>query len=113
MQLLRMTLWRKSALLTLAAAATLFVTGCADRVYVAGPPPGPPPLVEQADHDGFRIGFDNGTRDAGRGFGYHPRSDRAYHDTPGYDPRFGPFRPYQNNFRNAYLRGYNQAFNRR
>jgi hypothetical protein len=97
----------------LLSAAVLFSTGCAQRTYYAAPPPPPPgpsPLVESAEHNGFRAGMDNGARDAYNGFGYHPKRDRSFHDTPGYDPRFGPYGPYQSYFRNAYLRGYDKGF---
>jgi hypothetical protein len=69
-----------------------------------------PPLAQEAGHNGFRMGMDAGVRDAYNGFGYHPKRDRAFHDTPGYDPRLGPYGPYQNYFRDAYLRGYQQGF---
>jgi hypothetical protein len=108
--------WLRAAAIALAASAALFTAGCAERTYVAvppPPPPGPSPLVEQAEHNGFRIGMEDGSRDLANGFGYHPRRDRAFHETPGYDPRFGPLGAYQGYFRNAYMRGYNQAFNRR
>jgi hypothetical protein len=104
----------------LLSAAMLFTTGCTQqRAYYAPaplPPPSPgsvPPLVEQAEHNGFRTGVDDGARDAYNGFGYHPKHDRNFHETPGYDPRFGPFGPYQNYFRGAYLRGYDKGFYRR
>ena len=32
---------------------------------------------------------------------------------PGYDPALGPFGPYRDAFRSAYVRGYDQAFYRR
>ncbi|MBS1799453.1 MAG: hypothetical protein JSS95_06460 [Acidobacteria bacterium] len=72
-----------------------------------------PPLVQQAESNGFRIGMDDGARDAYNGFGYRANHDRAFHETPGYDPRFGPFGAYQSYFRNAYLRGYDRGFYRR
>lgn len=99
----------------------LFLAGCAHRTYYAyAPPPPPPPpyhavppLIERANHEGFRIGLADGARDADHGFGYQPRRDRAFHDTPGYDPALGPYEPYRDAFRNAYLRGYDQGFHRR
>ncbi|NYF80581.1 hypothetical protein [Granulicella arctica] len=101
-------------MLPLAAAAVLLTAGCAERTYVAAPPPpppqGPPPLVEQADHNGFQAGSADGARDSYNGVGYHPKSDRKFHDAPGYDPRFGPFEAYRDYFRNAYLRGYYRGF---
>ena len=106
-------------ILPLAAAATLLTAGCAERTYVAGPPPPPPPpyqgvpaLVEQAEHNGFRSGMDDGARDSTNGFGYHPKRDGKFRDTPGYYPQLGPFGPYQSYFRNAYLRGYYKGFYR-
>jgi hypothetical protein len=101
--------------LPLIAAACLLTTGCAPRTY-AGPPPPPPPyggpsaLIQSAEHQGFRAGVDDGARDAYNGRGYHPKRTRSFHDTPGYNPSFGPYGPYRNHFRNAYLRGYNQGF---
>jgi len=105
----------------LLAVPLLFAAGCAQRTtYAYAPPPPPPPppysappLIERATHEGFRIGSENGARDAYRGFGYQPRHDRAFHDTPGYDPAFGPYGPYRDAFRDAYLRGYDQGFRRR
>jgi len=99
------------------SAAILFSSGCAQRTYYAAPPPPPPtqapPLVGEAEHNGFRAGVDDGARDAVNGFGYHPKHDRNFHDTPGYDPRLGPYGPYQSYFRSAYLRGYDKGFYRR
>jgi hypothetical protein len=92
------------------------VSGCAEHPYYAPAPPqfqSAPPLVEEAEHNGFRMGVDNGARDAYNGFGYHPKHDRSFHDTPGYDPRFGPYSAYQSYFRGAYLRGYDKGFYRR
>lgn len=97
--------------------ACLLTLGCAERVY-APPPPPPPPyngntLLLEADHRGFRRGFDDGARDAVNGTGYHPRRDRSYAETPGYDPGLGPYPPYRDTFRNVYLRGYYDGFNHR
>jgi hypothetical protein len=98
------------------AAACLLITGCAAHVY-APPPPSPPyganPLLVEADHRGTRAGFDDGARDAANATGYHPRADRKYAETPGYDSALGPYPPYRDAFRNAYLRGYYNAFNHR
>ncbi len=102
----------------LLAAPVLFVAGCAQqRPYAYAPAPPPPPyavspLIERATHEGFRIGATNGARDSYRGYGYQPRRDRAFHDAPGYDPGLGPYGPYRDAFRNAYLRGYDQGFRR-
>ncbi|RSL19305.1 hypothetical protein EDE15_4967 [Edaphobacter aggregans] len=102
--------------LPLITAATLFAAGCASHpyYYAQGPPPPPyasvPPLIARADHEGFRAGAEDGARDAYNGFGHQPRRDRKYHDTPGYDPALGPFGPYRDAFRSAYLRGYDQSF---
>ncbi len=97
------------------AAACLFPAGCATHIYGPPPPPyvGPSPLVQEADRHGFRAGAEDGARDAAYGTGYHPRRDRKYADTPGYDPAFGPFPVYRDYFRTAYLRGYDSAFNHR
>jgi hypothetical protein len=96
-----------------AVACLVVTTGCAARIYAPPPPPGAyaSPLVQEADHRGMRAGYDDGARDAANRFGYHPRRDRKYADTPGYDPAFGPFKPYRDTFRNAYLRGYYNGFN--
>jgi len=103
----------------LVAAACLLMVGCASHpYYYASPPPPPPynsapPLIARADHEGFRSGSEDGARDAYNGFGHHPERDRKFHDAPGYDPALGPFGPYRDAFRSAYVRGYNQAFYRR
>lgn len=106
----------------LLAIPLLFMAGCSSpRPYAYAPPPPPPPpppynsvppLVERANREGFKIGVDDGMRDAYRGFGYQPRRSRAFHDTPGYDPALGPYDPYRDAFRNAYLRGYDRGFYR-
>jgi hypothetical protein len=70
-------------------------------------------LIAEADRRGYRAGFDDGARDLNNGFGYHPRRDRKYGETPGYEPGMGPYPPYRDAFRNAYLRGYAEAFHRR
>ncbi|QNI38312.1 hypothetical protein [Edaphobacter albus] len=103
------------------ALPLILLVGCSSpRPYAYAPPPPPPPpynsvppLIDRANHEGFRIGVDAGTRDAYRGFSYQPRRDRAFHDTPGYDPALGPYGPYRDAFRNAYLRGYDRGFYRR
>jgi len=99
--------------LSLAAAACLIPVGCATHAYAPPPPYYAPPIVQEADRRGFRAGQDDGARDAANRFGYHPRTDRKYADTPGYDPGMGPFPAYRNAFRNAYLRGYDAGFYRR
>jgi hypothetical protein len=106
------------AALPLLAAATLFSAGCAQHPYYAvAPPPAAyqsvPPLIERADHEGFRAGSEDGARDLYNGFGHHPQHDRKFHDTPGYDPALGPYGPYRDAFRRSYLRGYDQSFYRR
>jgi hypothetical protein len=108
-----------SLLPTMFAALLLPIAGCAarTRVAVAPPPPPPPgyseqapPMLKVADHNGFQAGVDAGSRDAMSGRSYHPKHDRAFHDTPGYDPTLGPITIYRSAFRNAYLRGYDQGF---
>ena len=114
-----MNLFRPARLaLPLIAAVCLLTAGCASRTYVVGPPPPPPyggpsALVQSAEHQGFRAGLDDGSRDAYDHRGYHPKRSRAFHDAPGYNPSFGPYGPYRSYFRNAYLRGYDQGFHRR
>ena len=71
-----------------------------------------PPLVQLADRNGFRAGFDDGNRDLYYRAGYDPRRNPAYRDAPGYDYHLGPIPPYVDAFRIAYLRGYDKAFYR-
>jgi hypothetical protein len=105
--------------LPLVIAVCLFTAGCAPHpyYYAPGPPPPPynsaPPLIARADHEGFRAGSEDGARDVYNGFGHHPERDRKFRDAPGYDPALGPFGPYRDAFRHAYVRGYDQAFYRR
>lgn len=111
-----MNLFRPTRLaLPLIAAVCLLTAGCASHNYAGPPPPynAAPPLIQSAEHDGFRAGVDDGSRDAYNRTGYHPKRDRSFHDTPGYNPSFGPYGPYRSHFRSAYLRGYNQGFYRR
>jgi hypothetical protein len=90
------------------------MTGCTQHYYAPPPPLGfVSPLVERADQIGFRDGRDDGARDAYNGTGYHPQQDRKFHNTPGYDPSLGPYAPYRDSFRGAYLRGYDQGYSRR
>ncbi len=109
---------RSHSLQLLFTCFALGLSGCSHRTYYAPPPPPPPqayreapPLIERAKHIGYRTGLDQGARDAYQGE-YHPREDRAFRETPGYDPRLGPFPPYRDAFRSAYLRGYDQSFHR-
>ncbi|MEO6816547.1 MAG: hypothetical protein ABI177_07580 [Edaphobacter sp.] len=102
--------------LPLIAAACLLTAGCARRPYGPPPPPpyrGPSALIQSAEQQGFRGGANDGSRDAYNHMGFHPKRNRIFHDTPGYNPSFGPFGPYRSHFRDAYLRGYSQGFNRR
>jgi hypothetical protein len=101
--------------LSLAAGACLLAAGCSHNTYYPPPPPNAyvNPLIQQADDRGFHAGLNDGARDAANGSGYHPRRDRKYAETPGYDPSFGPYPPYRDAFRNAYLRGYSNGFNHR
>jgi len=91
--------------------------GCSHTNYYPPPPPPPaaqvPAVVQLADRNGFLTGRTDGARDATSGFAFAPRRTRAYHDTPGYDPALGPFSVYRNAFRDAYVRGYGQGYNRR
>jgi len=104
----------------LISTAVLLATGCAsDQGYAAAPPPPPPPiyrerppLVDVAQHQGYRAGVDDGARDAYYGRGSRPERDRNFRDTPGYDPRLGPYEPYRDTFRRAYVRGYASGFRR-
>ena len=108
----------KLALTFAGTSAILLSTGCASHRYYAPPPPPPPayaqrpPLIQLADQNGFRTGESNGARDAYEGRGYRPQADRAFHETPGYDPNLGPFQPYRRAFRDAYVRGYDNGFHR-
>lgn len=110
---------RLKLLLPIAATAAVLLAGCAQQpvYYAPGPPPppvqGPPPLIQLADQNGFRSGFDDGLRDLNQGLGYAPQRDRRFRAAPGYDPNLGPRGPYVEHFRNAYLRGYDKAFYRR
>jgi hypothetical protein len=103
----------------LLAVPLILLAGCSSHHYYAyAPQPvyaynSAPPLLEQARHEGFRIGSDIGARDSYRGYGYQPKHDRAYHDTPGYDPALGPYGPYRDAFRQAYLSGYDRGYYRR
>ena len=97
------------------AACLLVTAGCAQRVY--GPPPqaafAPSTLISEADHRGFHAGVEDGSHDAVTRSGYHPRQDRRYAETPGYNESLGPYDSYRNAFRNAYLRGYADGFRSR
>jgi len=99
-------------ILIAASSLALFAgMGCAHNYGPPPPPPGPP-LIQEADHNGFEMGRADGAAAVDHGFAYAPRRTPAYRDTPGYDPRFGPFGPYQNAYRNAYLRGYDRGYHR-
>lgn len=104
--------------LLLFTAALLLLSGCSQqRYYAVAPPPPPgygevPPLVRLAESNGYRLGVDDGARDA-YGSGYHPHEDRAFYETPGYDPLLGPLPPYRDAFRGAYMRGYDRSFRHR
>lgn len=97
--------------------ALLPLFGCSgNHYYAAAPPPPPyaqvPPAVEVGRRNGFETGRADGARDVGSGFAYAPRRTRGFHDTPGYDPRLGPFDAYRNAFRDGYLRGYDRGYHR-
>lgn len=99
----------------------VLTVGCGHPTYYANTPPPPPPpewhgpgpLVEMAETNGHRGGFEDGRRDLIQGRAYAPTRDAKYRRTPGYDPAVGPFGAYQQYYRNAYLRGYYDGFNRR
>lgn len=106
--------------LLLAFSAALLLSGCSsNRYYAAAPPPPPygyriaPQQIDIAEHQGFRAGADDGARDAYAGKKYRPEHDRKFHDTPGYDPRLGPYGAYRDSFRNGYVHGYDNGFRRR
>ena len=109
---------KQGLILAAASFAMLSGFGCANRYASAPPPPPPsgpvynqvPPNIQLADQNGFRDGERDGARDAYEGRPYRARSTRAYFDTPGFDGNLGPFPPYQNSFRLAYLRGYDKGF---
>ena len=113
-----MNLKRTTMLATL-GLALMATVGCSHSYYPpAGPPPPPPPaqpgpLFQLADRNGYQTGRADGAREAYAGYPFAPRRTRAYHETPGYDANLGPFHPYQNAFRNAYLRGYQDGYYRR
>lgn len=110
--------FRSTLVLALTGAAALAATGCASHryYYAPAPPPPPsaygqrPPLIDLADHNGFFAGSRDGSRDFYSGHSYRPQHDREFRDTPGYDPNLGPFEPYRQAFRDAYLRGYSSGF---
>ena len=112
---------RLTVLIPLLASTAVLLAGCSHPVYYAPPPPPPPPpgyaaappLIQAAEQNGFRAGLDDGARDISYGRGYRPQADRKFKAAPGYDPAFGPRRPYVDAFRNAYLRGYEKGFYRR
>ncbi len=101
----------------LASTLALAAFGCSHPYYAPAPPPPPglgqPPLVSLAERNGFVTGRTDGARDAYNGFPFGARRTRAYHDTPGYDGQLGPFGVYRNAFRDAYLRGYTDGYQRR
>lgn len=107
----------KKLLLVPAAALLFSLAGCADHVYQVDhpfPPPtlGPSALLQLADGNGYRAGFEDGRRDAYYNTTYRARRNPIYAQAPGYDDRLGPPEPYVNGFRLAYLRGYDQGFHR-
>jgi hypothetical protein len=113
-----MTTSRRIATLALAAAGLAGIAGCSShpRYYAVAPPPppvyGPSPIVQLADSNGYREGRTDGERDLFNHFGYRPQWDRRYANTPGYDPHLGPFNVYRNQYRIAYLHGYDVGFRR-
>lgn len=104
--------------LLVAASAVVLLgsVGCRE-VYVGGavPPPPPgvqgvPPNVQLADRNGFETGRADGERAAAYRAPADPRRMRAYAETPGYDRHLGPFDVYQNEYRLAYLRGFDKGY---
>jgi hypothetical protein len=107
---------RGFALVAVSSLALFGALGC-HEVYVAQAPPPPPtvqvpPIVQLADHNGFETGRGDGERAAVNGWPPEPRRSRAYAETPGYDRHLGPFDVYQNEFRLAYLRGFDKGYRR-
>jgi len=105
---------RQIVLLSTASVLLASGLGCAHHYY-APPPPAAPAYtpsanVQLAERNGYQLGRTDGGRDAYNGYPFSARRTRAYHDTPGYDPSLGPLGQYQNTFRNAYLRGYDNGF---
>jgi hypothetical protein len=107
----------------IALGASILI-GCSHPAYYppAPPPPPPaplvysnqvPPLIQIADRNGFQAGYLDGSSDAYYHAAHKPRQHRAFKEVPGYDPRLGPFPPYVDAFRTAYLRGYDKGFFRR
>ena len=97
--------------------AAFALAGCNNEHASAPLPPPPPsyagqvpPIVQLAQRNGYRAGFDDGGRDAYYNAGYTPRRDEKYRDSPGYDYRLGPIPVYVDAYRNAYLRGYDKGF---
>jgi hypothetical protein len=106
-----------TAILLLACVALL--GGCASHpaYYTAPPPvayaPGPPPVIQVGQQNGFADGVRIGERDRVGGRGYRPASGERFANTPGYSPTLGgPFRQYQSAYRDAYKRGYRQGYAR-
>jgi hypothetical protein len=99
-------------MLVITTATCLLVAGCAARSYPTPPVAAfaPAPLEQDADRHGFKTGKEDGTRDAAYGIGYHPKRDRNYIETVGYDPLSGSYELYRDFFRSAYLRGYETGF---
>jgi hypothetical protein len=100
------------------ALGAVMMTGCSHPDYYPPPPPPAPlvysnqvpPLVQIADRNGFQAGYNDGSRDAYYHAAHRPRRQRAFKDAPGYDPQLGPFPPYVDAFRAAYLRGYDKGY---
>jgi len=104
-------------LLAPATLALSLLAGCSHPTYYAPPPvayaPEIPPLVQLADSNGSRAGYDDGSRDAYYHANYAPRRTHAFRDAPGYDYRLGPIQPYVDAFRASYLRAYDRGYYRR
>ncbi len=101
-------------------AGLAFTAGCGHPQYAYAPPPPPPAewngpraLIDLAEANGHRDGFDDGRRDAAQGRRYAPQHDGKFRGTPGYDPSVGPFGAYQQYYRNAYTRAYYRGFSGR
>jgi hypothetical protein len=108
---------RVAGVLLVAAGAVL--SGCAahPQYIVAGPLPpaidARQPLVETAEHNGYTDGMRDGHRDRYENHSYRPEHSDRFEDTPGYFRELGGSKDvYRSYYRDAYLRGYHNAYTR-